>query len=587
MKKQSIQTQLRGRGLKLNAEQMAAVAQLNGVSVVDAGAGSGKSTVIVSKILAANIDDPCCSVLAISFTKKAVAELQSRIVGAANVMVSTFHSFFYRILRSNGYKSFKFIENDARKRGLLRMVIDSLGLDEKVTVNDLADAITLGIFADDDIKLAFNAYLDTLKAKRLLCFDSLQYFTLELLRMRPAVAMRTKAMFDHVMIDEAQDLSEVQLEIIKLLWPADELGNNLTIVGDPKQSIYGFRGSRADAMEKLTAYYDANIFHLTTNYRCTASILSVANEVLPGEEVLVPAKKTKGKEPVFTAAANPAKEAQLVVDAIKKLHNEGEKLGDITILFRASVAASDVYEELIEQQVPFVKVGSDALKWNNSRFKHFLSLLAFAHDNNNQHYKCALPCLGIPVTVMSDMDYSNRAPFSKRLLNIPSLATGQRAALNDFFAIDADSHDLRDLSCILWNSYLKKFFGMDDDEVLDEWLEAIDRFQTFNELRDHVDKVRLQAKKMTRLANNPTADYIRLMSIHSAKGLEYKHIFVIGAADGILPSLGHDKVTDVAEENRLAYVAVTRAKEQLYVSYPVAHGQGTNEPSRFFKEFFK
>ena len=586
MRKQSIQSKLRGRGLKLNREQMAAVAQLNGVSVVNAGAGTGKSTVIVAKIIAAHIDDPCSSVLAISFTKKAVSELQARIIGAQNVLVSTFHSFFYRILRNNGYKSFRFLENDAQKKGILRIVIDQLGLSEKVTVQDLFDAITLGNFSDDNIKLAFSAYLDLLKSKRLMCFDSLQYFVLELLQTRPAVAMRTKNLFDYVLIDEAQDLSKVQSEIMKLIWPADTL-NNMTIVGDYKQAIYGFRGSKSNVMAELTQYYNAEIFHLNINYRSTASILNAANAVLPSDEVLIPNKKTKGKEPVFSVADNPAKEAKSVVESIVKLRNEGIKLNDIAVLFRSSVAVADVYEELIAANIPFVKLGSDALRWNNSRMKQFLSLLAFSFNPDNPHFKCALPALGIPMSVVNDMDYSYRAAFSDRLLNIPSLSQTQREALNEFFAIDAKSTSLRDLSCILWDRHLKKFFSAEDDDILEEWLDAIAKFETFEELRAHVAKIRVQAKKMARLVNNPTADYLRLMSIHASKGLEYDYVYLIGAADGVLPSLGHDKATDIDEENRLAYVAVTRAKERLFVSYPAACGQNINEPSRFFKQFYK
>ena len=201
MRKPSFKTQLKNKGLRLNDEQLAAIKDLEGVSMVSAGAGTGKTSLIVGKINYAAMVNPCASILAITFTRKAVAELQSRIVGNANVMVSTFHAFFYRILRANGYKSFKFIENDNQKRSIMKDVLADIELEDKITPESLEEALRKGICGDDDMHKAVCAYLDYLKSKRVMCFDSLQYFCLETLNMQPAVAVRVRGLYDYVMVD--------------------------------------------------------------------------------------------------------------------------------------------------------------------------------------------------------------------------------------------------------------------------------------------------------------------------------------------------------------------------------------------------
>ncbi|MGM9583003.1 MAG: ATP-dependent helicase, partial [Phascolarctobacterium sp.] len=370
MGKISINTQLKQKGLKLNRDQLEAVKQLKDVSVVTAGGGCGKTNLLIAKINFASLQDPGCSILAITFTKKAVAELQSRIVGNLNCMVNTFHSFFYRILRANGYKSFKFMENDNQKCTIMRKVIEAEQLTDKLTVEMLEEALRKGIFADEDTKKAIDAYFDQLKSLRVLCFDSLQYFCKDLLQNNPAVAIRTRSLFNYVMVDEAQDISKIQLEIIKLIWPANHI-NNLTFVGDQKQAIYSFRGSAPNVMDELQQYYEAYTFKLTTNYRSTEAILACANVVFPSSEALT-AVRGKGEPVVFHAAETQKHEAEYVANQIKLLHNGGTPLRDIVVLFRASHSVRELYEVLVREHIPFVQLGSDPFKWNNSRYKCFL-----------------------------------------------------------------------------------------------------------------------------------------------------------------------------------------------------------------------
>lgn len=584
MRTQSVKTKLKNKGLKLNDEQLAAIKDLEGVSMVSAGAGTGKTSLIVGKINYAAMVNPCTSILAITFTKKAVAELQSRIIGNANVMVSTFHAFFYRIIRVNGYKSFKFLENDSQKRDFMRNVLADIEMDEKITPESLEEALRKGICSDDDMHKAVCAYLDYLKVKRLMCFDSLQYFCLEVLRMQPAVAVRVRGLYDYVMVDEVQDMSVLQKQIIQLIWSADRKCN-ITFVGDEKQSIYGFRGSCYAIMDNLQCFYDAKSYKLTTNYRSSEKILRVANDVLPSDENLQ-ATKGAGKDVEFYAADSNAKEAEYIAEQIKLLHNGGTALKDIVILFRASHAVRDVYEVLIKQRIPFVQVGSDPLRWNSSRYKAFLAVMAWMYDHDNSHYSCALPVLGLPKNITEDIDETLNLPFSASLMRITSMSSKHKAVMEQFFAIKPEKYALPELIKLIWDDYLKEYFHAEDDDILQDFLDATSEFKTFLDLRIYINEVRRQMKQMQRLAANPNADYVRLMSIHTAKGLEFPVVFLVGAAEGILPDLTHDTV-DVAEENRLAYVAVTRAKDRLFVTYPEKSSKGNDaQPSRFFKQFF-
>lgn len=576
-----MKTTLKEMGFTLNREQLKAVKWLTEPSVIRAGAGTGKTTVIAAKIMYAKQVQPESSILAISFTRKAVYELQSRIANADNVTVSTFHSFFYRILRSFGYKSFKFIM-EADKQKLLKETINKTGLSDKVTVTDVAEALTKGIFQTEDIQTAVNNYLDQLKEYRLLDFDSLQYFTLEVLKLYPAISVRIRNCFDYILIDEAQDMSDIQYQIIKLLFPAT-IKPKITFVGDSKQAIYGFRGAKADVLDEIQAYYSAEIFSLTKNYRCNQAILDVANSVLPSDEALLAVKKSASVSVMFTKLSDDNKEAEYTVHEIQKLINSGKKLSEIAILYRSSVAVTTVYEKLLEARVPFVKLGCDGFKWNQYPYKPLLALLALIHDKENTHYlKCALPILGVNPAVLQDFSVDNQLSFGN-IVHIPSISSSQQQILRDFMNISTDI-SLRQLIITVWDKYIKPYFKAENDEILDDILVSTEKFHSFMELKAHIQQLKHQSKVMQRLLTNPNADYLRLMSVHSAKGLEFSTVFLVGVTDGILPDTSHDEI-DINEENRLAYVAVTRAKDNLYITYPEATNGKTNTVSRFFNKF--
>lgn len=584
MAQKSIINKLKGMGLKLNTEQRQAVEALNGASIINAGAGSGKTTAIVAKLMYAQLQCPDSYALAISFTKKAVFELQARLSNVSNVTCTTFHSFFWRILRANGYKHFKIVENEGQRNDIINQVIVENKLQDVISPQEFVENFARHRFNTAPMQLLKDAYLEELKNRHTVCFDGILHFAYELLCAKPSVIHRIRNMYDYIMIDEVQDLSTLQVAIITLIW--DDASCNITMVGDPCQSIYSFRGSKDNVMADLQRFYKATTFNLTTNYRSSSAILGVANAVLPTAQKLVANKKSVGIAPVFTAFSKPEEEARFICDEIKRLHNEGKKLSDIAILFRSSPAISEVFEALINEQIPVVKIGSDCTKWFNSRFRKIIALMNFAYGTSNIHYlKCVLPIFNIPQNALEETYFENSPSIQDVLLNNPALAKSKKEKLEQFFSLDVTKVTMQELVKQLWDLLLKEHYEATDDQIIEEFIEAISRFESFEDFRLYLSKIRLIAKQMERLASDLTADYVRLLSIHTSKGMEFDTVFVVGTADGILPDTSHE-TANIAEENRLAYVAVTRAKERLYVTYSQSGQKESTQPSRFFAQHF-
>lgn len=584
MAKTSIKTKLETFGIKINAEQLAAVKFIKGNSIVQAGPGTGKTTVVVAKILHTLIAEPTAKVLAISFTRKSVAELQSRLPISDNVTASTFHGFYYRILKAHGYRSFKFFQNEADKRSFINKLLIDNKLNEVVTTDRVLETITSGNPTSDILKKCLALYLEALKDARTLCYDSLQYYVKELITSNPAIADKIRRYYDFIIVDEAQDMSALQVDIAEHLWINNAI-KGICFVGDGNQSIYGFRGAHPNVLQELKQAFKAKIFTLTTNYRSSAEILSIANALLPTAPTLISQKGQNTILPVFYTAETQETEAKFVIEEIKKLLNKGYKLRDIAILFRSAPAIDAVFEALFEAKIHFVKLGSDCGKWNNSRFKKFFKMMLFLSDRSITNFLTIAPCFGIAKDCIIDMGDCSNQTLTEFLLSIPSLSKRQRETLQNFLNISIDGLTLVDLARLLWKGYLKALFKADTDDILDEFLDLTIKFETFAELHAHLILLRRVVKKMNKLALDPNADYLRLMSIHTSKGTEFNTVFLIGATEGLLPDLGHENI-NIEEENRLAYVATTRAKERIYISYTKTSIKEKNEPSRFFAKYF-
>lgn len=569
-------------GIKLNAEQMSVVRQLEGVSVVEAGPGTGKTSVIIGKITYASLTNPCATSLTLTFSKRAVAEIQSRILGVSNVMVSTFHSFFLRILRSYGFRHFNFIENDAKKNEILHYISNKEEYGGRLDAEMIKVALQRGITTEPLLKRAVEEYLEVLKDKRMLCCDSLQFFTLELLQNKPSVAIKVRGLYDFVLVDEAQDISYIQRKILQSIWVAHEPAN-LTFVGDSRQSIYGFRGTEVNVMDKLVKNYNATVFTLGTNYRSTETILKLAEDVLPNSRAVLKAIKGKGEMVETYIAEGQQDEAIWITNEIQKLVAKGVRYNQIAVVFRSAPNNEAFYEQFYDERIPFAKIGSDVGKANNSRSKHFMAILALLYDYSSSRFKCALPLIGLPNDVIENIDDTLPVTFLEKVLAVPTLSRKHKNIIKEFTNINPEEYSFTNLCCLVWDKYLKAYYKANDDRILEDFLIKATQYQNFTEFHKHFNKMRRISKQMKKLLDTANSDFVRLISIHSAKGCEFDYVFLVNLVDGVIPNLSYDGVR-IDEEQRLAFVGVTRTAKKLYLSYSQQNG---NKPSRFFATAFK
>ncbi len=580
--------------MKLNEQQQKAVEQINGSSLIISGAGTGKSTVLAAKVEAIQqyYGDEAPGILALSFTKRSTADLAARIVNTRGVSVMNITQFFYRLLRANGYGAFKVITDEYARQALVSLSIASAKMNKKTDEMEVLTAMETGRTDNPAVKAVVSQYYNFMKQKRIMDFSSIPIFTAELLNAVPSVAKKIRRQYPFVLIDEFQDLNPDQWMAVRLIWPK---GSNITAIGDYRQSIYGFRGSKKGVLDEFREYYDAIIFEMNLNYRSIPSILSIANTIHPQYSSLQAVKEDTGIAPVFTAAMNPEEEADNVVRQIKDRLNNGARLGDIVILYRSLPVIPCVIEALLKARLPFVKVGADPNRWNHYPYKQFLELLNFVADPDIADWKQCCKYLGIDYEMLKQaqaiVKEEEGLTIQDVLMHLPMLpeeAKEKLAFIMEMAAADnLKTVPLRDMIICLWDGIARDYFNADNDNILADVLNATEKFHTLAELEDEISNIRKQYAAMEKLIKNKTSDYIRIMSIHSSKGLEFDTVFLIGAAEGIIPDLSHDN-TDLDEEANLAYVAATRAKENLYISYPRHNSKSKEEiqPSRYFARFF-
>lgn len=580
--------------MKLNEQQKKAAEQIHGASLVIAGAGTGKSSVLAAKVEAIQnyYGDEVPGILCLSFTKRSKSNLAARIVNTRGVSVMNITQFFYRILRANGYGAFKVITDEYARQTLVSLSIASAKMNKKTDEAEVLTAMETGKTDNPAVKKVIAQYYDFMKHKRIMDFSSIPVWTAELLHAVPSVAKKVRKQYPYCLIDEFQDLNPDQWLAVRLIWPK---GSNITAVGDYRQAIYGFRGSKKGVLDEFQMFYDAKVFELSLNYRSIPSILSIANTIHPQYSSLQAVKENTGHAPVFTVAMNPEEEADNVVRQIKDRLNNGARLGDIVILYRSLPVIPCVIEALLKSRIPFVKVGADANRWSHYPYKQFLELLNFVADPDIADWKQCCKYLGIDYEMLKQaqaiVKEEEGLRISDVLMHLPMLpeeAKEKLAFITEMAAADnLKTVPLRDLIICLWDGIAREYFNADNDNILADILNSTEKFNTLAELQEEITSMQKQYEAMNRLIKNKKTDYIRVMSIHSSKGLEFNTVFLVGASEGILPDLSHDNV-DLDEEANLAYVAATRAKENLFISYPRHNSKSKDEiaPSRYFAKFF-
>ncbi|TCK92554.1 DNA helicase-2/ATP-dependent DNA helicase PcrA [Natranaerovirga hydrolytica] len=630
----------------LNPMQKEAVLHTEGPLLILAGAGSGKTRVLTHRIsyLLEEKGVMPWNILAITFTNKAAKEMRERVdnligFGGEEVWVSTFHSTCVRILRRHidkiGYdRSFTIYDTDDQKV-IIRDIIKQLNLDKKLyPERSILSAISsaknemlspeafekesVGDFRKEVMAKAYKIFQKTLKKNNALDFDDLINKTVELFVLRPDVLEEYQDRFRYIMIDEYQDTNKAQYEWVRLL---SKKYRNLCVVGDDDQSIYKFRG--ADIQNILgfeKDFTDAKVIKLEQNYRSTKKILEAANEVISNnygrKNKTLWTGNDEGELIESHSVYNEREEAEFVANTvIKHIENEGKEYSHCAVLYRTNAQSRVLEEQFVSKNIPYKLVGGV----NFYQRKEIKDVLSYLKTINNSQDDLAtkriinVPRRGIGQTsidraeefaIENDMNFYDAIKNAKV---IPSLKRGA-AKIEDFvkmietFKTRADHIGIVQLIEDILNvtGYRKELKLENTPEAqarienIDELISKAAEYEKNTEvptLGDFLEEVALVAD----IDNmNTNANSVTLMTLHSAKGLEFPIVFLTGMEEGLFPSymsLSSGLEEDLEEERRLCYVGITRAEEKLYLlsaKQRMIRGQTQyNSVSRFLREIPK
>lgn len=646
----------------LNPEQRRAVFTIDGPVLVLAGAGSGKTTVLVNRvayiikygnayfsenvpdgvdadtvealrhmvdmpteeiaeILPQFITDPCppWSVLAITFTNKAAGEIKNRLLEvfgdgdiAKSVWAGTFHSICLRILRKWGERvglreGFSIYDTDDKKR-MLALCMKELEIDEKrLAPKAIASAISIAkdklerpdaieITRDPrskDVKSVYELYQKRMMANNAVDFDDIIMLTVELLQDNPDILEYYQYKFRYVLVDEYQDTNYAQFVLTKLL--ADGR-RNIMVVGDDDQSIYRFRGATIENILNFdTTYQDASVIKLEQNYRSTANILAAANAIISNNKDRHSKRlwcaKGDGDKITVKEATDQNDEGRFIVDkVIKGVRIDGRKYSDFAVLYRVNALGRALQTAFTKSGVPFRVVG-DMGFYDRKEVKDmiaYLSIVSYTGDNLRLKRIINEPKRKIGATTVEAIEsIANSNGISmydviSRVDDYPVLAKS-RDKLLSFVSLIEDVRESGKLPSEMLTDLFERtgYRAM----LMAEGFEGEGKIENVNEL---ITAALEYEKRVTEGEEEPTltgfleevflisdvdkydesADAVVLMTVHAAKGLEFPVVFLAGMEDGIFPSEQDKEIdSEMSEERRLAYVAITRAKEMLYISY--------------------
>ena len=624
----------------LNDRQKEAVEYMDGPLLILAGAGSGKTRVLTYKIaylLEKEIVKPW-QILAITFTNKAAKEMTERVEGlvgqvAQDMWLGTFHSVCVRILKREiellGYTRDFNIFDEIDKEKVLKEVTKKLNIDEKMypigllkseiskAKEVMKDNLTyqkeaMGDFRKEEIAKVYNMYQDTLKSNNSIDFDDIIMLTVKLFLENPDRLLYYQQKFSYILVDEYQDTNKTQFLLISLLSSAT---GNICVVGDESQSIYGFRG--ADITNILNfekEFPNAKIVKLEENYRSTKNILNAANEVIKNNssklDKVLWTKNEEGEKIEYKTLNNEYEEVEYVVDKIDELcRKENQKYSDFAVLFRTNAQARVLEEVFMKSGTPYKLIGGIKF-YARKEIKDIISYLKLIQNkNDNIALKRIInePKRGIGDTAVDKLDMlaSQKGVSIFELIQDSNNLTGIRSAGNIILFRDMINSFIRVKNEIKVSELIKKVLkesgyedmlnseGTKETEIrFDNLMEFIGVAIEFeNENAEHTLGDFLESIALVSDVDNldETTEAVTLMTMHSAKGLEFKNVFIVGMEEGLFPSkrsIEEDGQTE--EERRLCYVAITRAQKHLFLTNTkkrTLYGSTTfSIPSRFIEE---
>lgn len=626
----------------LNDAQRQAVAAPLGRQLVLAGAGSGKTRVLVHRIawlIQVEQASPH-SILSVTFTNKAAAEMRQRIeqllgINPAGMWVGTFHGLAHRLLRAHWQEAglvqnFQILDSDDQQR-LVKRVMRELGLDEQKWPARQAQWFINGqkdeglrprhIQPGGDLYLStmrdvYAAYEQACERAGVIDFSELLLRALDLWRDQPGLLEHYQRRFRHILVDEFQDTNAVQYAWLRLLGAG---GHSLMAVGDDDQSIYGWRGAKIENIHQYTADFpDAEMIRLEQNYRSTGGILKAANALIAnnsgrlGKELWT--DMGEGEPITLYAAYNEHDEARYVVETIESLIKQGNARNEIAILYRSNAQSRVLEEALLRERVPYRIYGGQRF-FERAEIKNAMAYLRLLEGRGNDaalERVINVPPRGIgEKTVEAIRDHARHSQLSMweamcQLIAAKGLKGRAASALGAFIElienlaaklVDSPLHlmtqtVIEQSGLIIYHQEEKGEKGQARVENLEELVSAARNFESAEEDADLSPLSAFLGHASLEAGDSQAdehEDSVQLMTLHSAKGLEFPYVFLVGMEEGLFPhKMSLEEPGRLEEERRLAYVGITRAMRQLVMTYAETrrlYGSETyNKVSRFVRE---
>ena len=613
--------------MKLNRGQDEAIKHGNGPCMVLAPPGSGK-TLIVTERTRYLIEESGVrpdQILVITFTRYAAREMKERferLTAGKNYPVTfgTFHSIFYGILKCAYGIGANNLMSEKESSVLLQEVLDQTDIestpeveDEEELVRELLREVGMvknGLchlkdfhskyLTQDEFAEVFRSYEHQKKELKKFDFDDMLVQCYALFRKKPEILQGWQKRFQYILIDEFQDINRVQYEVIRMLAAPRY---NLFVVGDDDQSIYGFRGAKPELMLYMKQEFPSlRTISLTVNYRSTEFITGAAARVILHNDTRfykrVQSFRGRGQNVHVQEVLDEQEEAQYVTEEIQKKMDQGIKPGEIAVLFRAAVQARMISEILSEHRIPF-----EMRDYVTNFYRHFivkdimayLQLAAGKRDRSLFLTICNRP-----------LRYLARNSMENRQVNFEDLRKfycDKDWMLDIIDQFDVDVRMMKNMAPYAAIQYIRKKIGYDDFlkeyaekhqiswkqlmDVMAELEERSKNFKSYDEWEIHIAKYTQELEEQqakARKIKGERENKVQLMTIHSAKGLEFEDVFVIHANEGEIPHQKAEKKDEIEEERRLFYVALTRAKNNLCISYITQKNGNSIKPSRFVEE---
>jgi len=611
----------------LNKNQLEAIKTTEGPLLVMAGAGSGKTKVLTTRIayLISEIGVDPESILAITFTNKAAKEMKDRVINilgltAYKIQISTFHSFGLKVIKDHydklGYsKNFTIIDSDDVTT-LIKKILKELNYDPKIynpkgiksrisgAKNELLNPDEYSKYANSEyeqiVLKVYQRYQQKLKTNNSLDFDDLLMEPIILFKKYSEILKEYQEKFKYILIDEYQDTNEAQYILTKLV---SAKYKNICVVGDSDQSIYAFRGSNyKNILNFEKDYKNSKVIMLEENYRSTKNILNVANDIIKNnkqrKDKNLWTKNEIGLKVTYHRCSNEKDEAFYVKSEIDKI-KDNENLSEIAVLYRTNAQSRNMEEALLRDNIPYKVVGSFYF-YKRKEIKDLISYLTLLYNPNDDISLTRI--INVPKRGIGNKTIENLTERAK-LENKSIFQVINSGKELEFKKIIQEINEKREnlsltelVDLVLNKTGMKQEFINENTIEAEVRLENLEEFKSitrnFEEkngiisLEDFLMEISLVSDIEEHKNNN---NVVTLMTVHSAKGLEFNNVFIIGLEEGIFPHMNSlEDNNEIEEERRLCYVAVTRAKKKLWLvnaKRRTLYGMDSaNPPSRFIKE---